>query len=339
MLKLESNIDVFEFLSPKEDSDIVSLNSIRLKITDRCHWNCWWCHNEGTGERNPKVTRDIEFKGEFANEFLSLCESLDINEVHITGGEPSAYSGLVDSIKFLKEHGFTVKMTSIGNSEEVVKNIINSGIDGINFSLHAINTEELHSTQVNRSFKWMKLQQERQLKSIFLAKDAGIKVKLNTVMASAKDITRIKEVIDWSFKNDIDMRILHEVNLLEESVNAVRELLDSYGAIETRRKYIYGSSSGMIFYEIPGKREIGFKILLPQYLNIMCNNCEMKKNGTCGEYFYGIRLENKLGENNIRLCVHQTNENTYMGLNKFKNSVQYNEIKRKQEEYKNSQFM
>ncbi|MEJ9131164.1 radical SAM protein, partial [Bacillus thuringiensis] len=260
-MKFNNKAEVLSFLSPKENSEVVPLKSIRIKITDRCHWNCWWCHNEGTGARNPKITKDIEFKGEFSEKFLNLCNSLEINEVHITGGEPTTYNGLVDSIKFLKKHGFTVKMTSVGNSEEIINKVIKSGIDGINFSLHAIETEELHSTQIDRSLKWTKIQQDRQFNSIFAAKEAGVKVKLNTVMASHKDISRIKEVIDWSFKHDIDMRILHEVNLLEESVNAVRELLDSYGAVEKRRKYIYGASSGTIFYDIPGKREIGFKIL------------------------------------------------------------------------------
>ncbi len=338
-MKFNNKAEVLSFLSPKENSEVVPLKSIRIKITDRCHWNCWWCHNEGTGARNPKITKDIEFKGEFSEKFLDLCNSLEINEVHITGGEPTTYNGLVDSIKFLKKHGFTVKMTSVGNSEEIINKVIKSGIDGINFSLHAIETEELHSTQIDRSLKWTKIQQDRQFNSIFAAKEAGVKVKLNTVMASHKDISRIKEVIDWSFKHDIDMRILHEVNLLEESVNAVRELLDSYGAVEKRRKYIYGASSGTIFYDIPGKREIGFKILLPQFLESMCNSCELKKNDTCGEYFYGIRLENKLDEYNVRLCVHRTNENTYMGMEQFINSNHFNEIRKKQLEYKEQHKM
>ncbi|MDM5185978.1 radical SAM protein [Bacillus sp. DX4.1] len=325
---------VWEFLKPRLDSNFTPLRSIRLKITDRCHWNCWWCHNEGTGERNPKITKDIEFKGEFADEFLNLCEKLNINEIHITGGEPSTYKGLVESIKFLKKHGFIVKMTSIGNTKEIMDEIFNAGIDGINFSLHAIETEELHSTQVDRTLKWTKVQQDRQFQSILSAKKAGIKVKLNTVMASQKDIPRIKQVIDWAFENDIDMRILPEINFLEKSVNTIRNFLNFYGAVEKRRQYTLGVSSGTIFYDIPGKKEIGFKILMPSYLDSMCNSCDMKKNGTCREYFYGIRFENKLGMHNVRLCVHKTNSDTYMRMDEFLDSEQFKEIKNTQEDYK-----
>lgn len=71
----------------------------------------------------------------------------------------------------------------------------------------------------------------------------------------------------------------------------------------------------------------------------MCNSCELKKNDTCGEYFYGIRLENKLDEHNVRLCVHRTNENTYMGMEQFINSNHFNEIRKKQLEYKEQHKM
>src|SRR5699024_11864789 len=58
-------------------------------------------------------------------------------------------------IRKLKESGFIVKMTSIGGNKRVFEKIIDSGIDGINFSLHAIDKNEMYGTQVDRSERWI----------------------------------------------------------------------------------------------------------------------------------------------------------------------------------------
>lgn len=217
-------------------------------------------------------------------------------------------------------------MTSVGNNDRIMQKIYMSGIDGINFSLHAIDTAELHSTQIDRTFQWMKGRHADQFASILGARDAGIEVKLNTVMAPGADAPRVKDVIEWANEHKLEVRVLHEVQRLAESVTVVRELLADLGAHEQRRKYILGSSSGTIYYVLPNKGRIGFKILRPQYLDTMCNDCPLYANGTCGEYFYGLRLENHLGRHMIRLCVHRTTDETYIALSEFRNTPQFHEI-------------
>ena len=90
------------------------LNSIRLKVTDRCHWNCWWCHNEGTGARNPNLIGDILWDDSTRTAIEKIANFLNLTEVHLTGGEPTLHPQLTSLIKGIRALGLNVKATSIG---------------------------------------------------------------------------------------------------------------------------------------------------------------------------------------------------------------------------------
>ena len=175
--------------------------------------------------------------------------------------------------------------------------IISSGIDGINFSLHAVDTVEMYNTQVNRSNRWVE-QNHRKLKELIeYVSRKGVPVKINTVVASSEDFGRAYEVMKWASSRNIAIRILNEVESNEKSISAIRNFFDSLNGIEISRKYIKGSSSGTIFY--------------------------------CGEYFYGIRLENLLGNYNIRLCVYKTSPETYYRLSECKETSAFKKLRGK----------
>lgn len=318
---------VISQILPDDSSEFNVLSSLRLKITDKCHWNCWWCHNEGSGSRTEKLVRDLDFNNpNFTDNLLNLASILKIKEMHLTGGEPTLHPDIVEIVKFLKSKGFIVKMTSVGNDLEKISDIVSAGIDSINFSLHAISQKEMVTTQIGRSERWIAVQHKKLINSILKASESNIDVKINTVISSENDFQRVEEVILFGFKNNIKVRLLHEVNNLEKSISSTFKLLGSMQAIEVGRKYTLGSSSGTIMYKIPDRGEVGFKILIPNYLNSMCSECKLIEK--CGEYFYGIRIENMLGNDNIRLCVHTTNPSTYFRMEDFEKSRQFDELKK-----------
>ena len=164
------------------DVSIKPLRSLRLKITDRCPWNCWFCHNEGTGKRDPSRTKDIYWDSEFEQVLVELKSVLSLNEVHLTGGEPTTNPNIANLITGIKFHGLDVKATTIGCSYSVLKPILDAGISGLNFSLHSIDSDELLKTQVDRKIEWMRKQLKQQMQAILIAKENSVKVKINTVI-------------------------------------------------------------------------------------------------------------------------------------------------------------
>ncbi|RRD39355.1 radical SAM protein [Leptotrichia sp. OH3620_COT-345] len=323
-------MNTINYILPKKDSLFEPLNSIRVKITDSCKWNCYWCHNEGTGSRTKKLIQEIDFFNEkFWEEFVKFTKLLNITEVHLTGGEPSLHPKISEIIKKLNSNNYIVKMTSIGSEKYIFDKIIMSGIHSINFSLHAINKEHMYETQINRSKKSIDYNHKKLLEIIEYSKNKGIDIKINTVLANKKDFERANDVLQWASKRKIPVRLLPEINKNKESIRAIIEFLKSLRAKESRRKYILGSSSGTIFYNIPKIGEIGFKVLIPNYLNSMCKQCKIKELGMCNEYFYGIRLEKRLDDFYLRLCIHKTSEETFFRMKDSINSMVFNEIKMK----------
>lgn len=306
------------------------LNTIRIKVTDRCTWNCYWCHNEGTGERNTNLTGDIEWNDELEN-ILWKFQSAGFNELHLTGGEPTGHPNIGMLIRRMKQTGFHVKMTSIGCSLDKMTEVLESGLDGINFSLHSLNPVTLNATQVNRNIEWTTKQLEQELVSITRAKQAGIPVKVNSVISTQHDYPRAISVIEWARANDIPVRFMNELNGDQRSAKAVLDFCSTLGATEFDRRFTLGGSSYTIYYRLSDGYEFGAKLIRNVFLDrTMCSSCMLRIFGACSERFYGIRLEKRLSQNSwnlhMRLCLHRTESETLLLAKDFFASEQWKEI-------------
>ncbi len=308
--------------------------SLRVKVTDRCPWNCWFCHNEGTGERDPQKVGDINWSEEFSQALYLFRDRLSINEIHLTGGEPTAHPQLANLVTQIKKAGFHVKITSIGSSLETLRGLIESGVDGVNFSLHALTPELLQPTQINRSFIWAEKQVFQQLEAIRFAKNLGINVKLNTVISTSQDYPRVLAVMEWARENNVLIRLLPELKNMKESLEATSRLCNQLGAVEISRRYTIGSSHTTSFYRTSDGYVFGIKYMDDVYLNqTMCLGCPVRHKGECNEKFYGIRLEKQKHITDsfslyVRLCLHRTETDTFFGVSNFFTSKQFYEILR-----------
>jgi len=160
----------------------------------------------------------------------------------------------------------------------------------------------------------------------------GVEVKLNTVLADSKDAPRVREVLDWAQSARIPLRIMNELSSGSKSNSAIERFLAELGAERLFDKCIRGSSSFSTIYRLPNGYKVAFKQARDNYLNrSMCSKCALRRSGQCSERFYGVRLERRqLGEKwqlVIRLCIHRTDEDTVMPVERFLCSHQLSEIK------------
>lgn len=150
-------MNILDFIKPNKNTVYTPLNSIGVKITD--NWNCWWYHNERTGNRNQKLIQNVYFFDEtFFSDFLEITSELNICKIHLAGDEPSLHSRIDSIIRKLKEYTFIVKMTSIGGNKRIFEKIITSGIDDINFTLDAIDKNEIYKTRFYHSDRMIHIQ-------------------------------------------------------------------------------------------------------------------------------------------------------------------------------------
>ena len=176
---------------------------LRVSVTDRCDLRCTYC-----------MVEDMEFLPK--QEVLSIEELIKLIEVfnnlgvikyRLTGGEPLVRKGIVDIIEYLntlkikgliKEHTLTTNGTNLQRYSEILKK---NGVDRINVSL-----DTLRASRFKEITRWGDV--NKVLNGIQAALDAGIKVKINTVVTKDFNDDEIIEIINWAEKKNIDVSLI-----------------------------------------------------------------------------------------------------------------------------------
>ncbi|MGI6620180.1 MAG: radical SAM protein [Bacillota bacterium] len=145
---------------------------VDLHITNNCNLRCQHCVYT-SGERYMP-TLSYSTVRSLTDEFRKL----NVNEVHITGGEPLLNPELLSIIQFLTRDGFRVKMQSNGlliNEEKAVE-LKRAGLKEILISLDGLEESHDNLRAYSGSFK-------SAVSAIRYCLDAEIPVRVNTVVS------------------------------------------------------------------------------------------------------------------------------------------------------------
>ncbi len=297
-------------------------NSIRLIITHLCNETCRFCHNEGTDKDcQTEALIDVDIASNFVEEARSR---FGVNTVHLTGGEPTLHPNLQKLIQDLKSKNFTVKLTTNGDcSESILHSVYGAGLDSINFSLHAITSEDFYFVQgERRPHEWCDRMMERKFNNIKLSMQLGLKTRINTVFIN-KEITA--RVLAYALENKIPLRLMRDLNNVAESEQRIQEIFKEKLLIpiveETAEGDSGGSGTKYGYQNVMEKEQPDVKVKRfgDIYLKTLCGDCPLRGTERCRERFYGIRFEKNVNtqEHQIRLCIDQNNENTVIPLENF----------------------
>ena len=151
------------------------INYMRISVTDRCNLRCRYCMPEGGIETIP-MEQILTYE-----EIARVCRigaMLGIRKIRLTGGEPLVRKDLpklVSMIRGIPEIE-SIQMTTNGillsDCLEILKE---SGLDGVNISLDTIDRELFQRITGTDALPEV-------LDSIQAALDAGLRVKINTVL-------------------------------------------------------------------------------------------------------------------------------------------------------------
>lgn len=294
--------------------------SIRLKVTEKCPWECVFCHEEGGWGID-----DIRWDEAMENNISAIKQQLSLEEVHLTGGEPSASKYIEEISQGLTALGLDVKITTNGQfGEERLKMMMESGIKEFNFSIHALNSEDFIKSQKRKDLSWAENNIENQKKIIKKANELGAKIKLNVLISNEDDINKSLEVFRFAKENKIPLRFLNDLYNGEVSVQAIDKLAtEILEADKFKETVVMGSSSKSSYYRQKDGFEFGIKEIREYKLKSLCQDC--KEN--CTEQFYGIRMEQRDGKLYIRLCIDRKDGKSLMTVEEFLESEEFKEIK------------
>jgi len=161
----------------REDSFGREVTGVRVSLTDRCNFDCVYCHNEGLGDtRGPMDARDHEMSADDVVRFLEVGEEYDIDSVKFTGGEPMLRDDLEDIIR-RTPGSMEVSMTTNGTFlPGRAEDLVDAGLERVNVSQDALDREQFKHVTQSGAY-------DRVLEGVDAALDAGLDpVKLNMVV-------------------------------------------------------------------------------------------------------------------------------------------------------------
>ena len=124
------------------------IDYIRISITDRCNLRCRYCM-PAYGVASVPHSKILTF-----SEIVRLTErfaEVGIRKVKITGGEPLVRRGVLDliraigEVKGIDDVTLTTNGVLIGQQPELVQQLAEAGISGINISLDTLNRKKYES--------------------------------------------------------------------------------------------------------------------------------------------------------------------------------------------------
>ena len=153
------------------------VTGVRVSLTDRCNFDCVYCHNEGLGDtRGPMEPRDHEMSTDDVVRFLEVAREFDVDAVKFTGGEPLLREDVEEIIRRTPD-GMEVSMTTNGTMlPGRAEDLVDAGLERVNVSQDALDQETFK--QVTQAGAY-----DAVMEGVDAALEAGLApVKLNMVV-------------------------------------------------------------------------------------------------------------------------------------------------------------
>ena len=183
---------------------------LRVSVTDRCDFRCEYCMAENMTFLPKKDLLSLQ-------EIERICVSfinLGTTKIRITGGEPLVRKNvmsLFNNLGHYLKNGKLRELTLTTNGSQLdryAEDLYNSGVRRINVSIDTLKPE-LFSKLTRRGSL------EKVLKGIYKAKEAGLKIKINTVALKETNENELIDILKWAHSNNFDMTIIETMPLGE----------------------------------------------------------------------------------------------------------------------------
>lgn len=179
-----------------EDAFGREVSGVRISLTDRCNFDCIYCHNEGLGDtRGPMDPQDGEMSADDVVRFLEVAREFDVRKVKFTGGEPLLRGDLEEIVRRTPDD-MEVSLTTNGTFlPDRAAGLKEAGVSRVNVSQDALDPEAFR--EVTKSGAYDKV-----IEGVKAAIDAGLNpVKLNMVVFE-RTAGYVPEMVDYVAENE-----------------------------------------------------------------------------------------------------------------------------------------
>jgi GTP 3',8-cyclase len=180
------------------------IRDLRISVTDRCNFRCFYCLPNGEPPLARKETiltfEEIEYISE-------IFVSLGIEKIRLTGGEPLLRKNietLIEKISKLKNQGLKdLALTTNGHTfTERAENLKNAGLDRVTISLDSLKREKFEEiTGVDKLFEVLEAINSAKVAKFF-------PVKLNAVIVRNRNDDELVDFARFARENAVSFRFI-----------------------------------------------------------------------------------------------------------------------------------
>jgi len=266
--------------TPLVDSFNRRITYLRLSVTDRCDLRCTYCMPEQMQFLPRKDVLSLEELHKLALGFVER----GITKIRLTGGEPLVRRDVIELVRALGrklgEGLDELTLTTNGTQlERLAGEIADAGVKRINVSLDTMDGQLFR--QLSRRDRLNDV-----LRGIAAAKEAGLRVKLNTVALKGLNEDEIPFLVEWAHAHGHDITLIETMPLGEvdgERVDHYLPLPIVRDALEERwtlveSDYATGGPSRYVTVKETGGR-LGFITPLTNNFCASCNRIRVTATG------------------------------------------------------------
>ncbi len=179
------------------------ISYLRLSVTDRCDLRCTYCMPEAMQFLPRKDVLSLEELHKLALAFIDR----GVTKIRLTGGEPLVRRDMIELVtavgRKLGDGLDELTLTTNGTQlEKFAEPLFEAGVRRINVSLDTMDAGLF--AELSRRDRLSAV-----LRGVAAAKEAGLKVKINTVALKGLNEDEIPFLVEWAHANG------HELTLIE----------------------------------------------------------------------------------------------------------------------------
>ena len=182
-----------------------TFRTLRVSLLQHCNLGCVYCV---AGEEELKqANTSHEGKALSVDELLAIISRLHgqlrLENIRLTGGEPLLYPGLATLIRGIRAAGIpSIRLTTNGFLlERQAAQLKEAGLEAVNVSIDAVDEDVFFQMSRRHSV-------ERVIRGIDAALQAGLAVKLNTVVMKGLNDSQILPLLGLAFSRGVKLRFL-----------------------------------------------------------------------------------------------------------------------------------
>lgn len=277
-----------------------TIRDLRISLTDRCNFRCFYCLPNG---EPPLARKETILTFEEIARASEIFVSLGIEKIRLTGGEPLIRRGVPDLVRQLaklkpklKDIALTTNGFDLPRHAGALKD---AGLDRVTLSLDSVERENFADITGVDSL-------DRVLEAIKVAKETGFDpVKINAVIVRGRNDHEVVELAGFAREHRVSMRFIEYMPLdsghtwdRSEVVSGkeIRELIEADFPLELKDE-TRGSETSWNFSFADGSHgEIG---IIAPVTEMFCGACSR------------IRLT---ADGQIRTCLFSTVEHDLRGV-------------------------